>query len=182
MLPRNVIEAAVFQSLEALRDRDPGTATTCWCPLCAADMRALALSAIPPRYVTRREDRAGVHNGRDRVLHEEVARAVAQVASHCKHQPGDPTAEGDDVALVNLTYEVAFSLIQGRVQRREGACGCFDCRCDAVAFALNRFPPRYGVALCGSSVFGERSRLEMGAEMTAFLDLGVSVVAGHPRH
>ncbi len=181
MLPRNVIEEAVRAALASERLRGSGIEAACWCPLCLADMQALALSSLPPRYVTRREDRSAIGSAQSAAVGEQVAQAVRQVSTHRKHRPEERAADAE-VAMVNFAYEVGFALIEERLMRQDGACECFDCRCDAVAFALNRFPPQYGVALRGRSAFTVRSRSEMGAEMSSFLDLGVRVVTDVPRH
>jgi hypothetical protein len=181
MLPRNVMEVAVRDALStrAAAGADGGT---CWCPVCTADMQALALSSLPPKYVTRRGERAVLCSGGDGAIDDTVDHAVRWVGHHPKHRPGAPAPPADQVALVNFTYETGFALIDERVNGVVGSCECFDCRCDAVAFALNRFPARYGVALGGQSQFPEDGRRQMGAELAPFIDLGLRVVASRPRH
>jgi len=180
MLPRNLMESAVQQALQAHRQSCLGGDSACWCSLCTSDMQALALTALPPLYVTRRGGIVPDDPAHAPAIREEVERAVGRVESNRKHGKG--TASCGSVALVNFALEVGFVTIEERLQNIVGACDCWDCRCDAIAFALNRFPARYGVAIDGHSPFTEAYRHQMGDEMSSFLDLGVHIVSSLPRH
>jgi hypothetical protein len=68
------------------------------------------------------------------------------------------------------------------LRSRDDQCDCWNCRCDMVAFALNRYPPRYGVEHQGRTHLLEKDRDEMRAELASFLDLSLRVVAAVPRH
>jgi hypothetical protein len=181
MHPKNIMEYVVRETLDSRRREDPGGDPACWCPLCIADMQALALSSLPPRYVTRRGGVA-IDAASAKAVRDEVEHAVRQVGSHPKHAPGSSGAAPETVAVVNFPFETSFTLIDERMRSHPGSCECWDCRCDAVAFALNRFPPQYGVAVGGASAFTENSRRQMADELVAFLDLGVRITAAHPRH
>jgi hypothetical protein len=181
MFPKNIVESAVQHTLASHRRQAQGSDPVCWCPLCAADMQALALSSLPPRYVTRREGVA-IDHARAVAVREEVARAVRHVGSHPKHENGTCGAAAEAVAMVNFPFELGFSMIEERLRSHAGACECWECRCDAVAFALNRFPPQYGVAVGGRSAFPEIELKQMADEMVAFIDLGVRIATALPRH
>lgn len=182
MVPKNLTEAAVQEMLRCHREKNADTEGVCWCPLCTADMQALALSCLPPRYITRRESLAGNGAVRDDIVREVVARAVQRVDCHPKHPKAAAGAPADKVALVNYPFEIGFTMIEERMSGRAGACECWECRCDAVAFALNRFPPQYGVAVGDRSPFLESSRKQMAEELVSFLDLGVQIATTVPRH
>lgn len=182
MRPKNIMEDAVQGALFTHRQAGPGGDTGCWCPLCTADVQALALSSLPPRYVTRRRCDAGEEHGRHDAVRDQVARAVQRVGSNRKHDAGTDVSTTLSVAVVNVALEVGFALMEERLQGLSGTCECWDCRCDAIAFALNRFPAQYGVAIDGKSRFHEGSRRQMAEEMVGFLDLGIQVVTAHPLH
>lgn len=184
MVPKNLMETAVQGRINSHRQQPADTEGACWCALCLADMQALALSSLPPRYVTRREEVVADHADFETSVRFQVARAVRHVGNNPKHRAmtASAAAPGAAVAVVNVTFEVGFALIEERIRRHADSCDCWDCRCDAVAFALNRFPPQYGVAVDGRSGFPEESRRQMADEMATFLDLGVRIAATVPRH
>lgn len=182
MVPRNLVEEFVRETLLSRRQHNADTEGVCWCALCTADMQALALSSLPPQYVTRREPLDGARSSRNGAVGLEVERAIRHVGGHPKHSASGAQTRTDPVAIVNFSFEIGFSTIEERVQRRSEFCECWDCRCDAVAFALNRFPPQYGVAFGGRSAFPESNRRQMAEEMAPFLDLGLQIATALPRH
>lgn len=182
MTPKNLMEDIVRSEVLSHRQKSTDTEGICWCKLCIADMQALALSSLPPQYVTRREPLAGDSAALHGAVDVEVGRAIRLVGGHPKHSSACDGAAADAVAIVNYSFEIGFSAIEDRMQVRNQGCDCWECRCDAVAFALNRFPPQYGVAFSGRSAFPESNRKQMTEEMAPFLDLGVQIAAALPRH
>jgi hypothetical protein len=91
-------------------------------------------------------------------------------------------ASGELVWIVNFPLEECFRMIEPLIRSREGACDCWQCRCDMVAFALNRYPPRYGVELGGRTHMRESDREQMRIELVPFLELAVGIVSKVPRH
>jgi hypothetical protein len=178
----NAMEQVVRDHLNQLRADSPAGDESCWCPLCRADMMALALSGLPPRYATRR---SGAVEGGIRfaaLVDETVAGAVRQVRRFPKHPKGEAVAAGAPVWVVNFPLEEGFRAVDEILRRHDGACDCWHCRCDAVAFALNRYPARYGVEHDGRTHLFEDDRATMRGELSSFLDLAVRVVATIPRH
>lgn len=173
----NAMELAVKDQVRRIA-ADPAAAPgCCWCPLCRADVMALALSSLPPRYEVRNREPALLEG-----VEEEVARAVRTVGSNPKHPPGVAVATGEPVWIVNFPLEEGMRAVEGLFRGREGACDCWRCRCDAVAFALNRFPARYGVEHRGKIRLLDADRDAIRGELVSFLTPAIHVVTTLPRH
>lgn len=177
----NAMEQVVRQHLNLSQARSPSGDETCWCPLCRADMTALTLSALPPRYVTQRPGSVEL-DAQAAAVHDEFVLARRQVERFPKHGKGAAVAAGTPVWVINFPLEEGFRAVEGILRRYDGACDCWDCRCDAVAFALNRYPARYGVEHEGQSHLLERAREQLREELSVFIDLAVKVVTAAPRH
>lgn len=178
----NIMEPAVRAHLNQLRDRSADGDETCWCPLCRADTMALALSTLPPRYATRRPGALPADPQHAATVGDLVEQAMRQVARFPKHAADAAVAAGEPVWVVNFPLEESFRVLDAMVRSRDDVCDCWNCRCDMVAFALNRYPPRYGVEHRGVTHLLERDREQMRTELASFLDLSVRVVAAVPRH
>ncbi len=179
---RNAMEPAVKAHLNRLRLEGGGDKGTCWCPLCRADMMALALSGLPPRYSTRRQLTVDPGSEQDGAAAQAVAHAIEQVGRHPKHAPGAPVDGNEPVFVVNFPLEESFRAVDQLVSPDGETCGCWHCRCDTVAFALNRYPARYGVEHRGETHLREPDRAAMREEIGQFLGLAVGVVSAVPRH
>jgi hypothetical protein len=145
-------------------------------------MMALALSTLPPRYATRRPGAHHADPHQAAAVGELVDQAVRQVARFPKHGTGGALAAGEPVWVVNFPLEESFRVLDAMVRSRDDICDCWNCRCDMVAFALNRYPPRYGVEHRGVTHLLDKDREQMRAELASFLDLSLRVVAAVPRH
>ena len=178
----NSMEQAVRIHLNRVRAQSPAGDETCWCPLCRADMMALALTSLPPRYATRRRSSLEVEALETTAIHDGVALARRQVERFPKHERGAAVAAGEPVWVVNFPLEEGFRAVESILRRHEGACDCWNCRCDMVAFALNRYPTRYGVEHRGQTGLFEQDREQMRSELSSFLELAVRVVTTVPRH
>ena len=178
----NAMEQAVRGQLNVLRERAGSADDACWCPLCRADVMALALSSLPPRYATRRPGAHQPDPDHFATIAERVAEAVRKVARFPKHGAGAAVAAGEPVWVVNFPLEESFRAVDAMVRSRDDVCDCWNCRCDMVAFALNRYPPRYGVEHQGLTHLLETDRDQMRLELAWFLNLSLRVVATVPRH
>jgi hypothetical protein len=178
----NAMEQAVRSHLNHLREGFADGDETCWCPLCRADMMALALSTLPPRYATRRPGAQPADPQHAATIGELVGQAVRQVGRFPKHGTGAALAAGEPVWVVNFPLEESFRVLDAMVRTRDDVCDCWNCRCDMVAFALNRYPPRYGVEHRGVTQLLDKDREQMRTELASFLDLSLRVVAAVPRH
>ena len=166
----NSMEQAVRVHLNQIRAQSQAGDETCWCPLCRADMMALALTSLPPRYATSRPRDVEIEARLARGVRDEVAHARRQVERHPKHPKGVAVAPGEPVWVVNFPLEEGFRAVDAILRRHDNACDCWYCRCDMVAFALNRYPARYGVEHEGQTHLFEEDREQMRDELSAFLD------------
>jgi hypothetical protein len=178
----NSMELAVRSHLNRLRAVSPASDEACWCPLCRADMMALALTSLPPRYATRRPADIEADAQMSATVRDGVLLARATVERYPKHPKGAAVAAGEPVWVVNFPLEEAFRAVEPIQRRHDGTCDCWHCRCDMVAFALNRYPACYGVEHEGRTHLFEKDRAQMRAELESFLDLAVRVVTTVPRH
>ena len=178
----NSMEQAVRIHLNRLRAQSPAGDETCWCPLCRADMMALALTSLPPRYATRRPSDIEAEAQTTTAVHDGLMLARSQVTRFPKHPKGAAVAAGEPVWVVNFPLEEGFRAVDEILRRHDNACDCWNCRCDMVAFALNRYPARYGVEHQGQTHLFEEEREQMRVELSSFLDLAVRVVTTVPRH
>jgi hypothetical protein len=178
----NSMEQAVRVHLNRIRAQSPAGDETCWCPLCRADMMALALTSLPPRYATCRPCDVENEARLAAAVRDEVAHARRQVERHPKHQKGVPVAAGEPVWVVNFPLEEGFRAVDAILRLHDTACDCWNCRCDMVAFALNRYPARYGVEHRGRTHLYAEQRDRMRDELSSFIVHAVTVVTTVPRH
>lgn len=178
----NAMETLVRAHLHDLRANSPAGDETCWCPLCRADMMALALTALPPRYATRRPGSADATDRVVSLVEGQVSQARTHVSRFPRHPKGTAVAASAPVWVVNFPLEESFRVVDEILHRHDGACDCWHCRCDMVAFALNRYPARYGVEHEGRTSLIEEDRSRMRDELAKFLDLAARVVTTIPRH
>jgi hypothetical protein len=178
----NTMENEVRGRLGRLRAQTPAEADACWCPLCRADMTALALSSLPPRYATRRARSLEIEPQTAMAVHDGVLRARRQVHERPKHARGAAVEPTEPVWVVNFPLEEGFRAVGMILRSRDGVCDCWHCRCDMVAFALNRYPARYGVEHAGQTHWYDLDRERMRDELCAYLELAVRLVTTVPRH
>jgi hypothetical protein len=178
----NSMEQAVRTHLDRMRAESPTADESCWCPLCRADTMALALTSLPPRYATSRYGSVDLEAQTATAVHEGLVQARRQVERRPRHAEGDAVATGEPVWVVNFPLEEGFRVVETILRRHEDACDCWNCRCDIVAFALNRYPARYGVEHKGQTHLFEADRERMREELSSYLDVAVKVVTAVPRH
>jgi hypothetical protein len=178
----NSMEQAVRTHLDKVRAESPAGDESCWCPLCRADMMALALSSLPPRYATRRPDDIELEAQLAATIRGGIVLAQRRVEQFPKHARGSAVAAAEPVWVVNFPLEEGFRAVDAILRRHDEACDCWNCRCDMVAFALNRYPARYGVEHRGQTHLFEQDREQMRGELSSFLELAVQVVTTVPRH
>ena len=178
----NLMEQAVRAHLNRLRAQSQAGDETCWCPLCRADMMALALTSLPPRYATCRPRDVEIETLMASAISDEVVLARRQIDRFPKHAKDAPVAAGEPVWVVNFPLEEGFRAVDALLRRHDQACDCWKCRCDMVAFALNRYPARYGVEHEGRTQLFEEQRERMRDELSSFLVHAIKVVTTVPRH
>jgi hypothetical protein len=154
----------------------------CWCPLCEIDIVALALTLLPPLYC-----RAGSSGHTARLIRagtisDAVQSALKRVGHMPKHRPGKQTPSRDEIALVNYTYEVVAPMVGPALGLSATRCTCEECRFDTLAYALNRYPAKYGVNQGGRRSLHPTYLDFMRYELGMLINHAARVVASHPHH
>lgn len=178
---KNEMETLVRAEVDRVRST-LGAVRHCWCALCTTDVVALALTQLPPLYC--RRDSYGYAAGYATAgkIHDAVQSALKRVALRPKHRPGTPRALAEEVGLVNYTFEVGSAIVGPVFGRENRACGCSLCRSDTLAYALNRYPAKYGVRQ-GTRRSLHPTYLEfMRHELGLILTQAARMVAEHPHH
>jgi hypothetical protein len=179
---KNEMEQLVREEVRRAKDLGSPKYSGCWCPLCETDIVALSLTLLPPLYC--REETYG-HASRfikAGTISDAIKTALRRVGLRPKHRPGVPRAIQGDVTLVNYTFEVGASMVGFELERTAAACGCESCRTDTLAYALNRYPAKYGIAQGGKRSL-DPSYLEfMRHELGLLIGQAARVVTAHPHH
>jgi hypothetical protein len=181
---RNEMESLVraeFSRIKAAESGDAGAAR-CWCTLCETDVVALALTLLPPLYCrgTASGYAPGLHTPGK--IHDAVQSALLRVNLRPKHRSGESAAARAEVSLVNYTMEVGSEMVGRALGRSERGCACQECRSDALAYALNRYPPKYGVARSGRRTLQPTYLEFMRHELGMLVLQAARVVSAHPNH
>jgi hypothetical protein len=179
---RNEIEEAVRAEVEIQKDTPAGELHICWCALCAADVTALAMTILPPRYSTDSNTRPSSHGSGTGAVRSAVFTSIKRVARRPKHNKSIPESRAAKVRLVNFNYEEGAAAVASLSRRTDLPCVCRDCLTHTLAFALNRYPPKYGVLHAGRSNLPEYQRDYLRHELGIIISHAASVVASHPRH
>lgn len=145
-------------------------------------MMALALTSLPPRYATCRPCDVEIEALLATAVRDGIALARRRVDRYPKHAAGAPVTAKAPIWVVNFPLEEGFRIVDAILRRHDTACDCWNCRCDMVAYALNRYPARYGVEHEGRTHLFEEQRERMRDELSSFLVPAISVVTTIPRH
>ncbi len=179
---KNDIETAVKTEVSRMKKDPDRHAPSCWCALCEADVTALALNSLPPRYCTTRNYGIMTEKYIPGSVRGAVQGASLKVTRRPKHRPGISDARPAQVRLVNLTFEEGSSMVGPLLMRSSAPCSCPQCRSDTLAFALNRYPPKYGVEFGGKSNFPPSQKDFVRHELGLILTHAAKVVADRPNH
>ncbi len=154
----------------------------CWCALCEADVIALALNRLPPRYCRGANFGYAAVGGYRTEVRDTVTRALEKVSRRPKHRPGAPDRFRSDVLLEDHALKIGTTLVAGGAAPRDSACTCEGCLADALALALNRYPPKYGVSSPGRASYQENYadfiRHELGQELVR----ARQIIGSNPSH
>ena len=179
---KNDMEHLVKAEVRTRRDCSAKELACCWCCLCEADVLALALNNLPPRYCHQRNFGYAASQGLGNAVKSAVSRAIQKVSQRPKHRPGKPLSCSEDVRLDNFAQTIGAALVGSVLTRESSACDCEQCRADALAYALNRYPPKYGVSYGGhasyQSNYEDFIRHEVGQELVQ----AMTVVQARPHH
>lgn len=153
----------------------------CWCALCEADIVAFALNQLPPRYCHAKNYGQAQSQDYGERVRSAVDRAVEKVGRRPKHRPGRPD-RGTDARVLNYAQEIGDAIVGPLLAQREAACACLQCRADALALALNRYPPKYGVTAAGRESYQTNFEDFIRHEMTQALARAAAEVGARPHH
>lgn len=182
MTIKNEMEFLVRKEVGRQRERGPQGVEACWCSQCEADIVALALNQLPPRYCQEQNYGYGSGPGVGEKVRAVVTRAVEKVSRRPKHRPGRPDWRTTDPAVHNWAQKIGADLVGALISQRPGACACEQCSADALAYALNRYPPKYGVSAPGRESYQAQFEDFIRHEMTQVLTQATRVVELRPHH
>ena len=176
----NSTEQVIGDIIAGQRTRMSARDGRCQCAACEADVTALALSSLPPRYFT--TVKAG-----DLLMGKEIDRlevAVESAAARVARNPKDgmPDTPPSEVRLVNYAFEEGTTIVDDLVEEGALPCSCDSCCSDILAYALNRFPAKYGVARDGRTSFRQRDRENLQQDLAFFVRFAAAIVSRNPRH
>lgn len=179
---RNATQQLVLAEVEARKSSRLREESGCWCEGCTQDVIALALSSLPPHYCTRFNWEEALQREGALWVQETVSRSLERVTRHPKHGRLNADSTSRRFRLVNFSFEECESVISEVLLEEEDACTCPRCRDDVMAYALNRYPPKYGVARNGEVNFPGKEREMIRRELSAIVSAASEVVARKPRH
>lgn len=182
MAIKNDMEFRVRSETQRYRERFRKKKDLCWCALCEMDILALALNQLPPRYCHERNFGCTASQELGDAVRSAVARAVQKVSQRPKHRPGRPPSSIDDIKMENYAQKVGNSLVGTALSPAASACDCDQCRADTLAYALNRYPPKYGVSYGGRASYQANYEDFIRHEISQVLTQAVTVVREHPHH
>ena len=184
MTIKNDMEFLVRSEVERRRDR-AGKARerdVCWCPLCEMDIFALALNQLPPRYCHERNFGCAASQGFGEDVRAAVGRAIEKVSRRPKHRPGKPLSDADDIRMENYAQKIGTSLVGAVLSPESSACACTQCQADTLAYALNRYQPKYGVSYGGRESYQANYEDFIRHDIGQALAQAMAVIRERPHH
>lgn len=178
----NDIETAVGEEVRRQKTRGRGEHAACWCSLCEADVTALAMTFLPPRYCTTNCQEHQMEKERPGAVKNAVLTSMRKVSQRPKHRFSAPEISPSKVRVVNYTYEEGMTQVGTVMLKSSAPCPCEKCRSDILAYALNRYPAKYGVLHGGTSSLPDYQLDFIRHELSLILCHAAGVVGSHPRH
>jgi hypothetical protein len=154
----------------------------CWCPRCEADITALALNNLPSRYCRGANFGYAASEGYGGQVGAMVDLAVEKVNRRPNHRPGAPDRHRKEAYRENYALKIGGALVDSMFPALEGVCSCDECRADALALALNRYRPKYGVSTPGRTSYQENFEDFIRHEVGLLLAAACQVVCANPNH
>ena len=179
---KNEMEQLVRDEVARIRQEGGPGYAGCWCPLCEIDIVALALTLLPPLYC--RTTTFGHATGviKAGTISDAVQSALKRVDHWPKHRPGAPPTMRDEISLINYTFEVGSSMVGPALGLSATGCSCGECRSDTLAYALNRYPAKYGITRNGRRSLHPTYLDFMRFELGMLINQAARVVSEHPHH
>ena len=181
MTVQNANDRAVLSEVDTQKTLSPD-GEACWCGLCEADVKALALSKLTPCYCTTFDYTPILMTEDHLIVRRAVSQAVKRVALHPKHDRGSISPPPGGPRVVDFVYQEGLGLVRHLMEESGSRCSCEQCRQDALAYSLNRYPPRYGVQRNGAANLPEKEQTAIRIELAAIMSRAVRMVSDKPRH
>ena len=182
MTIKNDMEFLVKAEMRKQRELTGKNDDGCWCLLCEMDILALALNQLPPRYCQEKNFCATDSRGFGGDVRNAVARAVQRVGRRPKHRPGRVPSGDTDVRMENYAQKIGHAVLATVLSSESAACPCDQCQADILAYALNRYPPKYGVSYGGRESYQENYADFIRHEIAQALTRAAAVVRERPHH
>lgn len=182
MAIKNDMEFHVRAEAKRRRERSEKENGACWCSLCETDVLALALNQLPPRYCHEKNFGCTSAQGFGNDVRSAVARAIQKVSQRPKHRPGKPPSHIGDLRMENYAQKIGNALVGRVISADSPACACDQCQADALAYALNRYPPKYGVSYGGRESYQANYEDFIRHEIGQALTRALAVVQERPHH
>ncbi len=179
---KNEMEHLVIREVDRRKRRNAREPERCWCPQCEADVIALTLNNLPPRYCRRANFGYAVSEGYGGQVGKKVDLAVEKVSRRPKHPPGAPDRYRREAYREDYALKIGCTLVDTSFPARDGVCSCDECRADALALALNRYRPKYGVSSPGRASYQENFEDFIRHEVGLLLAAACQVVCANPNH
>jgi len=179
---KNEMEHLVLEEVGRTKKLGNTAYAGCWCTLCEMDIVALALTLLPPLYC--RAETFGYAAGliKAGTICDAVQSALQRISLWPKHRPGTPPPSPDAVALINYTFEVGTTMVGAALDRSATRCDCDNCRSDTLAYALNRYPSKYGVTRGGQRCLDPHYLDFMRHELGMLMKQAARIVSSRPHH
>jgi hypothetical protein len=180
---RNATERVVRETVD--RKKPAGSTDSnsgCCCPLCESDVMALSLGSLSPHYCTDFDYEKVLGGEESSRVDRTVDHSIARVALHPKHERLAEDVSDLQLRLVNFSCKEGKAIIDSLLEDSDDSCSCPRCRAETLAYALNRYPPRYGVERNGIVEMPARERAAIREEITTILTRANQVVTASPRH
>ena len=179
---KNEMEHLVSREVERRKGERLRGQDRCWCPQCEADVIALALNNLPPRYCRGANFGYAASEGYGGRVGKMVDLAAEKVNRRPKHRPGAPDRFRQEAHREDYALKIGCSLLEAAFPAREGVCSCDECRADALALALNRYRPKYGVSTPGRTSYQGNFEDFIRHEVGLLLAAACRVVSANPNH
>lgn len=178
---KNYMEMAVKAEV-GRRKTERSNSSFCWCSLCEADIISLSLTTLPPRYCMEQSYGHMDNNLLAGTIRAAVVKSIARVNLRPKHRPGLPDFYPHRIRIVNFALEEGSAMVRAVMQTESAPCICYQCVADTLAFALNRFPPLYGIEYDGDTKFPPIQREFFRHDLVLILEKACRTVSLRPHH
>ncbi len=179
---KNYMELAVKADVLRFKEDGGKRLNGCWCEVCEADVVALALTYLPPRYCMDHSYGLIGKKTLPGTVRSAVQKAASRVSLKPKHRPGRPDPFIRRLRLANYAFEEGCAIVRTVMTEVQSPCVCRQCQADTLAFALNRMPARYGVECNGQSNLPDIQKDFMRHELNMLLTQASKTVASRPHH